>query len=202
MSKKNAAPDISEATAQENGETADHLVNDPSVKVGDDPSPGDEVVSEEDPTGMIIRLQEELEEQKDQQLRAIAEAENVRRRADTDVVNSRKFAVETFARELLTVRDSLELASTVVIDAGHDEVVVKMEEGLQLTLKQMDQVFEKFDISEVVAEPGIKPDPAIHQPMSLIDSDEVNSGEIVSVMQKGYRLHDRLLRPAMVLVAK
>ena len=100
------------------------------------------------------------------------------------------------------MRDSLELASNVEIEVSGDDVVAKMEEGLQLTLKQMDHVFEKFNIQEVETSPGDKPDPELHQAMSLIDSDEFGAGEIVSIMQKGYRLHDRLLRPVMVLVAK
>jgi molecular chaperone GrpE len=187
---------------QETQEDIEQSVDDQPGEITADEGVTVEGVTDTGASDPVATLQEQLEEQRDMQLRAMAEAENVRRRAEADIVNSRKFAVESFAKELLPVRDSLELASSVEIDTQRDDVVVKMEEGLQLTLKQLDHVFEKFDIREVEASPGIKPDPALHQAVSLVDSDEVASGEIVSVMQKGYQLHDRLIRPAMVLVAR
>jgi molecular chaperone GrpE len=204
MSKKKAEQGTTEAELEGNIDAAEHQgQGQPGDPVSaDQAAPTAEAVADEAPAEMIARLQEELEEQTDQQLRARAEAENIRRRADLDVANSRKFAIEAFAGELLAVRDSLELASAVEVEAGQDDVIVKLEEGLKLTLKQLDHVFDRFDIREVMAKPGIKPDPALHQAVSLVDSEEVDTGEIVSVMQKGYQLHDRLLRPAMVLVAK
>ena len=199
MSKKQADKDMPEDTEVTEQPGADLPGG---AGAGEEEVTVDAVRSTENLANSLVALQEELEEQKDLQLRAIAEAENVRRRAETDIANGRKFAIEAFARELLAVRDSLELASNLEIELSGDDVVAKMEEGLQLTLKQIDHVFEKFNIREVETSPGEKPDPELHQAMSLIDSDEFGAGEIVSIMQKGYRLHDRLLRPVMVLVAK
>ncbi|MFQ5995513.1 MAG: nucleotide exchange factor GrpE [Acidiferrobacterales bacterium] len=140
-------------------------------------------------------------EERDKFLRAKAEAENVRRRAEVDVANARKFGVERFAAELLAVRDSLELARTVDIRQENETALEKMHEGLDLTLRLMDKVFEKFALT-VIDPQNKKFDPERHQAMSIVESDKVAPGHVVQVVQKGYLLHDRLLRPAMVVVAK
>lgn len=142
-----------------------------------------------------------LEEYKDSFLRAKAEAENTRRRAEADVASARKFGVERFAGEMLAVKDSLDLARSVELDPQDSPALAKMLEGLELTLKQMDGVFERFSIEEVAAEVGEKFDPERHQAMTTEPSREMDPNHIVRVIQKGYRLHDRLLRPAMVIVA-
>lgn len=144
----------------------------------------------------------ELAELKDKFLRAKAEAENTRRRADTDIANVRKYAIDRFAAEMLTVRDSLELAKAVDLDEQDATVLERMLEGLELTLKQMDSVFEKFAIRVVAPELGEKLDPERHQAMSVQESSDIQPNHIVSVIQKGYMLKDRLIRPAMVIVAK
>ncbi len=141
------------------------------------------------------------DEYKDGFLRAKAEAENTRRRAEADVASARKFGVERFAGEMLTVKDSLDLARNVELDPRDSPALAKMLEGLELTLKQMEGVFERFAIEEVAAEVGEKFDPEWHQAMTTEPSREMAPNHIVRVIQKGYRLHDRLLRPAMVIVA-
>ncbi len=150
----------------------------------------------------VEKLREDMQEHKDKYLRAMAEVENTRRRAENDVSSARKFAVESFAAEALSVKDSLELARAIEIKSEDSEVVIKMKEGLDLTLKQLDSVFSKFNIKEIAPQPGDKLDPEQHQAMSLQESTEVPPNHIVNVIQKGYSIHDRLLRPAMVIVAK
>lgn len=135
------------------------------------------------------------QEHHDAWLRARADVENARKRAQTDIENSRKFAVDSFASELLAVRDSLE-AALKVENAG----VESLKSGTELTLRQLDNVFRKFNISEIDPS-GEKFDPHKHQAMSMVPSD-APPNTVVMVMQKGYALHERILRPAMVMVAK
>ncbi len=144
----------------------------------------------------------EIEELKDKFLRAKAETENTRRRADNEVANVRNYAIERFASEMLTVRDSLELAKAVDLDEQDATALETMLEGLELTLRQMDSVFEKFAIRVVAPEPGEKLDPDRHQAMSIQESSDIQPNHIHSIIQKGYTLQDRLIRPAMVVVAK
>lgn len=158
-----------------------------------------------DPTQLLEQvrnLQREIEDSKDQYLRGKAEVENMRRRSEQEVTKARKFGVERFAAELLVVRDSLDIAQATDLNADSKDVLQKMQEGLALTLKQMDGVFDKFSIEVVNPEPGTKFDPESQQAMSIQASDEVEPNHVLLVVQKGYRLHDRLLRPAMVIVAK
>lgn len=132
-------------------------------------------------------------------LRAKAETENIRRRAETDIANVRKFAIEAFAADILTVRDNLERAQAV--DFNSDGVVEKVVEGLALTLKQVDAVLERFGLTPV--DPvGERFDPERHQAMTMAETQETPPGHVVQVVQKGYLLNGRLLRPAMVVVAK
>lgn len=150
----------------------------------------------------LEKAQEEVANLKDAYLRAKAEEDNVRRRAEKEVANSRKFAVEGFAKELLQVRDSLKLALAVELADDADETVKGIHEGVQITLKQLDTAFTKYSLAEVAPEVGDKLDPNEHQAMSIVESDAAESGHIINVIQVGFKLHDRLLRPAMVVVAK
>ncbi|MHB8454203.1 MAG: nucleotide exchange factor GrpE [Acidiferrobacterales bacterium] len=146
-------------------------------------------------------------ENMDRFLRAKAETENVRRRSEGDVANAHKYGIERFALEMLAVKDSLERARTVDLtkntegDAGQ-LVVQKMLEGLELTLKLMDNIFQKFALTIVDPKKGDKFDPERHQAMTMVESDDVPVNHVVTTVQHGYLLHDRLLRPAMVVVAK
>ena len=134
-------------------------------------------------------------EHHDAWLRAKAETENLRRRAQTDVENARKFAVENFANEILAVKDSLEAA--LMVDTPS---VQNMKDGVDLTLKQLNSVFSKFNLAEINPM-GEKFDPHQHQAMGMLDSDKP-ANTVVNVLQKGYRLHERTIRPALVMVAK
>lgn len=137
----------------------------------------------------------------DKFLRARAETENARRRAEIDVANAHKYGIERFASELLAVRDSLDLARTVDIKQENQTALAKMHEGLDLTLKLMDDVFRKFSLSTIDPK-GQKFDPEKHHAISVVESNEVPPNHVVNVVQKGYQLHDRVLRPAMVVVAR
>ena len=132
-------------------------------------------------------------------LRGRAELDNMRKRAARDVENARKFALENIAKELLPVRDSLELGLTAARDAegNHAQVV----EGMELTLKMLTDVMEKFNI-EVIDPVGQPFDPEYHQAMATQPSDELAPNTVITVYQKGYMLNERLVRPAMVVVAQ
>lgn len=130
-------------------------------------------------------------------LRAKAETENVRRRASIDLENAHKYSVERLVNEFLPVKDSLELGLNAANTAELDSLI----EGMQLTLKMFETALEKCGVKEVDPQ-GEKFDPGQHQAMSMIENPDVVSGTVIEVMQKGYLLNDRLIRPAMVLVAK
>src|SRR5882672_3206646 len=134
-------------------------------------------------------------EHHDAWLRAKAEADNIRKRAQAEVANAHKFAVENFSGELLAVRDSLEAAL-----AAENASAESMKSGVELTLKQLVSVFDRFNISEINPL-GQKFDPHRHQAIGTAESD-AEPNTVVQVLQKGYRLHDRVIRPALVMVAK
>jgi len=131
-------------------------------------------------------------------LSAHAEMENLRKRVEREVQNAHKFALERFFGELLPVRDSLELG----LEAATDDVdVAKLREGIDLTLKQLAAAMEKFGACEV--DPlGARFDPDCHEAMAVVPTDQAEPNTVVQVLQKGYLLNDRLIRPAKVLVAK
>lgn len=160
------------------------------------------------PAGEIETLRAELEaaraqaaENLDKFLRAKAETENVRRRAEADVAGAHKFAIERFALEMLAVKDSLERAKAVELPQG-GAGLEKMLEGVDLTIKLMESIFQKFAIAEVNPAKGDKFDPEKHQAMSMQESAEVPDQHVLMALQKGYLLNGRLLRPALVIVAK
>jgi molecular chaperone GrpE len=158
----------------------------------------DETISAEtttDAESQIAELQAQLAEAQAAVLYVKAEGENIRRRAMDDIEKARKFALEKFSNELLAVKDSLDAALAV----GNADVE-SYKNGVELTSKQLSNVFEKFNIAEVNPV-GEKFDPHKHQAISMLE----NSGEpntVISVLQKGYTLNDRVLRPALVMVAK
>ncbi len=148
-----------------------------------------------DPQSAIDALQAQLAEAQAAVLYIKAEGENIRRRAMDDIEKARKFALEKFSNELLAVKDSLDAALTL-----SNADVESYKNGMELTNKQLSSVFEKFNIVEVNPV-GEKFDPNRHQAISMLE----NSGEpntVTSVLQKGYTLNDRVLRPALVMVAK
>lgn len=135
------------------------------------------------------------EKHKDDWLRAKADTENIRRRAAEDVLKAQKFGVEKMADALLAIKDSLDAAMLV-----ENTSVESFKEGVEITARQLTTVFEKFSINEVNPL-GTKFDPTRHQAIAAVESDQ-EANTVVSVMQKGYVLHDRILRPALVAVAK
>ena len=140
-------------------------------------------------------LQAKADENWERYLRAAAELENVRKRAARDVENAHKFALERFGKELLAVRDSLEMGL-----AAEGASVESLLEGSNATLKLLTTTLERFGIEEV--DPAGEPfDPDFHEAISMQPSDSVEPGSVVTVVQKGYTLNGRLLRPAMVIVA-
>ena len=158
--------------------------------------------SEESPESELEVAQAEALKYKDAFLRAKAEQDNIRRRAEKEVANGRKFAVEAFAKEMASVYDSLKLACAVELAEDADDSVKNIHEGVEVTLKQLQSAFAKNSLKEVNPEVGTKLDPNIHQAMTMIESPDVESGCIINVIQVGFELHDRLLRPAMVVVSK
>jgi len=144
---------------------------------------------------MLKEAERKAQEHYDAWMYAKAEGENIRRRAADDVSKAQKFAVERFSNEMLAVMDSLQAGLSV-----ETENVESFKSGMELTLKQLSNVFEKFNIKEVNPV-GEKLDPHKHQAIGMVDSDQ-EANTVVSVMQKGYTLNDRVLRPAMVMVSK
>lgn len=143
----------------------------------------------------------EASEMKDKYVRAHAEMENIRRRSDADISKARKYGTESLAKAMLDARDSLDLAKSVDLKESGEEALPRMLEGLDLTLRQMDAAFEKHSIKSIDPEPGTKLDPELHQAMGTQPNNDVPPNHVAMVVQKGYQLHDRLLRPAMVMVA-
>ena len=152
--------------------------------------------AESDPQPPLDALQAKADENWDRYLRAVAELENVRKRAAKDVENARKFALERFARELLTVKDSFEMGLAAV----EDETVDSLLEGSAATLKLLSNTLQQFGIVELNPE-GEPFDPEFHEAISMQPSTDVEPGSVITVAQKGYTLNGRLLRPAMVIVA-
>ncbi|MBS0898777.1 nucleotide exchange factor GrpE [Pantoea dispersa] len=183
--------------------------NTPNEQVSDEiqqeqQQPEAETATEVDPRDeRIAQLEAELAQAqggvRDAQLRAQAEIENIRRRAEMDVEKAHKFALEKFANELLPVIDSLERALEVA-DKENTELA-SMVEGIELTLKSLLGAVRKFGV-EVVGETNVPFNPDVHQAMSMMESEEVAPNHVLMVMQRGYTLNGRLLRPAMVAVSK
>ncbi|MDD9810416.1 MAG: nucleotide exchange factor GrpE [Gammaproteobacteria bacterium] len=184
-------PAADETTAETSDETADQTPN---------AAPSAEMSADE-LRAQLESTQAENAAAKDGLLRAKAEVENIRRRSQNEIAAARKFAIEGFAKELLEVKDNLDRAAAVELDAGAGATVQQMKEGLGLTLKQLDLALARFAVSEVEAAPGVKFDPQRHQAVSATPSAEVAADHIVTVVQKGFALRERLLRPAMVVVA-
>lgn len=163
------------------------------------------VKTEADENSPENNLEQQLEDAKaqaadnlDQLMRTKAEMENIRRRSEKDVTNARKYALEKFAQELLPVIDSMEMGVAAAQDEAAD--VAKLREGTEMTLKMFETAIEKFGIKGVHPH-GEAFNPEHHQAMTMIDSSEHEPNMIIDVMQKGYLLNERLVRPAMVVVS-
>ena len=169
--------------------------------MSDTPAPEQEhtPASAEDKTldKLLAEAQARIDEQKDAWMRAVAEAENVRKRAQADIAAAHKFAVERFAESLLPVMDSLEAALGAA--AGSPQA---LRDGVELTLRQLKAAFQKASLAEIVPAAGERFDPHKHQAMAAVEAENAAPNSIVSVVLKGYSLHDRIVRPALVTVAK
>ncbi len=155
----------------------------------------DEVALQAQLEQRVRELEQTLKDSEERFLRKAAELENIRRRAQEDVTKAHKFAVDGFARELLAVKDSLEMALND--QAGSAETI---KNGIEITLKQLVGAFDKNGLKEVDPT-NEKFDPNYHQAMTMIDSEQP-ANTVVNVLQKGYLIHDRVLRPALVIVSK
>ncbi len=162
------------------------------VQVGDDAC-GDEL------SLRVQALEEQLAEARDQSLRAVAELQNVRRRAEQDVEKAHKFALEKFAADLLLVVDSLERGLELSDPA--DEALRPMREGMELTLKVLLDTLKRYQVEQL--DPHGEPfNPEHHQAMAMEPNGSVEPNSVLKVFQKGYLLNGRLLRPAMVVVSR
>ena len=147
----------------------------------------------------IEQLQQQLADAKDQMLRTAAEAQNVRRRAEKDVENAHKFALEKFAGALLPVADNLERALDVADRSN--EALKPLTEGIELTSKTLLDALKRFQV-EPIDPLGAPFDPGFHEAVAMVDNSAAEPNTVLQVMQKGYTLNGRLLRAAMVVVAK
>ncbi len=155
--------------------------------------------SGDDLVARLQALEEQLAEARDQSLRAVAELQNVRRRAEQDVEKAHKFALEKFAADLLVVVDSLERGLELSDPA--DEALRPMREGMELTLKALLDTLRRYQVEQL--DPHGEPfNPEHHQAMALEPSASVEPNSVLKVFQKGYLLNGRLLRPAMVVVSR
>jgi molecular chaperone GrpE len=146
----------------------------------------------------VQKAEEALADKHNEMLRAYAELENARKRAERDVDNARKFALERFVSELLPFKDSLDLGVAAAANASE---VASLKEGMQLSAQMFSGVLEKFGV-QVIDPVSEKFNPEWHQAISMQESADAEPNSVLHVVQRGYRLHERLVRPAMVVVAK
>ncbi|MCG3654850.1 nucleotide exchange factor GrpE [Aliarcobacter butzleri] len=148
----------------------------------------------------VARLESELKESEEKFLRAYADFENMKKRLEKEKYQAIDYASEKFAKDLLTPLDTLEMAlNSAKADVDANELLEKLKEGIELTLKNFITTFEKHNITKVETDGEF--DPNVHNAVMQVDSAEHNSGQIVQELQKGYVLKDRLLRPSMVSIA-
>ena len=145
---------------------------------------------------LLAEAETKLQEQRDAWLRAMADAENARKRAQADIAAAHKYGVERIAESLVPVMDSLQAAL-----ATDSTDPTTLRSGVEITLKQLQAAFEKAGLAEIEPAEKDKFDPHFHQAMTAVEAD-ADPNTVVQVMQKAYRLHDRLVRPALVTVAK
>lgn len=190
-SKEHKTPDeqVSEELNQEQ-----ELHTEAETQAADVVDPRDERIAE-----LEAQLKEVQQRERDSLLRAKAEVENVRRRTELDIEKAHKFALEKFSGELLPVIDNLERAIDLA-DKSNPELAGLIE-GVELTLKSLLDAVRKFGM-EVVGDIHVPFNPELHQAMTMMESEELEPNHVIMVMQKGYTLNGRLLRPAMVAVSK
>ncbi len=173
------------------GHDADDPARDDAADAASEPAAGTEAAAPD-----AADLEAKAQENWDRYLRAAAETENVRKRALRDVENARKYALENFSRDLLDVRDSLEMG----LEAADSADANALREGSEATLKLLGTVMERFGVEQVdpLGEPF---DPELHEAMTMQPAPDAEPNTVLTVVQKGYTLNGRLLRPARVVVA-
>ena len=165
-------------------------------------SPKEKEEEEVAPEDLIEKLNEEITDLKDQRLRAIAELENFRKRAEKDQSDALKYGISNFAKEIINIRDNIERAqSSISEEAKNNEAIKSVIEGIDLIAQSVVSTFEKIGIKKIDSL-NKKFDHNLHQAMMEIENDDLEPGTIVQELIPGYTLHDRLLRPAMVGVSK
>lgn len=167
----------------------------PAPPAGDTPAASAESSAESSAEAQVTQLQNELAALRDAFLRAKAETENIRRRADEDVAKARKFAIESFAESLLPVMDSLQAAV-----AQPDAAPAQVLEGVHATLRQLGAALERNRVIEIAPPVGTRFDPHQHQAISVVPADQ-EPHTVVALLQRGYLIADRVLRPALVTVS-
>lgn len=167
-----------------------------SASEGEGPEAGGATEApEEDLASLLAEAQEKVGQYYEELLRAKAEVENIRRRAQDDVAKARKFGTETFAESLIPVKDSLEAALALT-----DQTAQAWQEGVEATLRQLNSAFERNLMKEIAPVQGDKFDPHLHQAISSVPSGQPE-GEVIQLLQKGYTIAERVLRPALVTVS-
>jgi len=204
MTDKQSAETQTAATEKDPGETGHSREDVGSAEQPSAPDNANAAGEGEDELTELRRRAEEAEAQAqeywDRILRMEAEKDNIRKRAERDAASARRQSLEKFATEILAVRDSLELGHQAACQEDAD--LTRIREGTELTLKMLTQALEKFQIEEINPV-GEKFDPELHQAMSMQEAGEDQpANTVTTVVQKGYRLEERLLRPALVIVAK
>jgi len=181
----------------------ENIVDDASEDLGQEPVTEVPVEGElpdhAELTALLEDARGKADEHWDQVVRTQAEMDNLRKRSERDLANAHKFALERFANELLPVKDSLEMGLAAFAAENADPE--KLKDGVELTLQMLTAAMEKSAITEVDPE-NERFNPDFHQAMSMQERDDVEPNTVVTVVQKGYLLHDRLIRPAMVIVSK
>lgn len=188
------------STEENRNEQLDEL-NEAAKAAAGDAQSGEQVVEQEE-VSELDSLKEQLQDSQEQMLRLHAEMQNVRRRAEMDVEKAHKFALEKFVKELLPVADSLEKAvESTEGQEGAGELVASIRQGVEMTLSLFVSSLKKFNVEPLnpVGEPF---DPQQHEAMSMVPAPNAEPNSVVAVIQKGYLLNGRVVRPAMVMVAK
>lgn len=183
-------------SAERKPSEGEHEAADVTPESGGTQAPG--TAARESGDAALAEVQAKADENWNLYLSAQAEIQNVRKRAERDLANAHKFALEKFVGELLPVKDSLEMG---IAAAGETTDVAKLKEGTELTLKMFTAAIEKFGVREVNPL-GAKFNPELHEAMAMQPSQQAEPNTVLQVIQKGYTLNQRLVRPAMVIVAR
>lgn len=201
MSDPKQAPDID----PEDIKAAERAAGIETVPEGEEELPPETAPDDQSPDDMVIELEAQLAEAKADRLRAVAEAENTRKRAEREIANVRKYAAEPLARDFLQVAEFIRMALQSVTEeqAEADPLLKNLRVGVAMTEKTLLDAFSRNNVTRLTAESGDAYDHNMHEAVSRVDAPEgIAPGQIVQMIGAGYRLHDRLIKPATVVVAQ